>query len=415
MLSKKKLLSKGLLVVLFAVLLISGLGVILRSAHAAPSVTPIYNYTGPTLRLPWLYGSYPISQSYNCTDHTTGTKDQFAIDFGFGSGNQVQLTAVFAGTIHYGTYDSGGYGNSLWITNGNWKAVYAHLGTSQTDNGILVANNKPVVQGQKIAMSGWTGWVSPAGPAGAHLHFSLRYKTSELTNQYDGDPVRPEPMSGYGIGGNGVSFGDYGKCGTRGNGLFNPGPGGFWIGPTPRGKYTDTNGVIHYNPIRAGTLVNLGFQAHDNNNRGLQYVHFTKSQDNGNTWSILPIDSTKNVSNGDVQYFAHFTMPNVPVILSADVGSKNGSFQLAPNGLRYFCLSNTKCPTELIVYNGPDGKGYGGGGGTPPPPTEGVTVCQNTNYASPCETFHYTTDDVCISLDQMSGYNKSVQDINNAY
>src|SRR6266446_4562942 len=81
-----------------------------RPATAAP----ITNYTGPTLRLPWLYGSHSISQSYNCgSDWDHHGKDQFAIDFGFGPGKQVQLTAVFSGTVHFGSFDNNGYGNSL--------------------------------------------------------------------------------------------------------------------------------------------------------------------------------------------------------------------------------------------------------------------------------------------------------------
>jgi hypothetical protein len=397
--SKRRLFKRGLVLLSFLLVLggiLASLSIMVY-AHQRQTTSQAFSDAMPNLRLPWLYGSYAITQSYNCSYDSTMPdhvgKDKFAIDFALpDTPTRTQVTAVFSGTVHIGQFDGKGYGNNLWVSNGNWRAVYGHLSDDikKSDGtiikGIQVTEGQSVTQGQVLGLSGRTGWAT-----GPHLHFALRYGG---VDKYDGSPEKPEPMSGY------TGFGDDKNCVTPTR-LYNPGPGGFWIGPTPSGGYQ--------NPISAGTQIDLGFQANDNNNRGLKYVHFTKSEDNGKTWIILQNDYTKAVNNGQVQYFAHFFMPNKPVILSADVGSNNDSFQLAPNGLRYLCLSSNQCPTPLVAYNGPNGDGYGGNPTPTPSPTNGFQVCQNTNYGQPCEVFHYTSHDTCISLDQMAGHNKSVE------
>lgn len=390
--------------ILLATLLLalSSMAIFSSNAKAVSAVTPITNYTGPGLRLPWASGSYGISQSYNCNppdgDHTTGTKDQFALDFAFGSGHQVQLVAVFSGIVHYGTFDGIGYGNSLWISNGNWHAVYAHLGTSQTDTGFQAANGKPVTQGQNIAMSGWTGNVVPSGSGGAHLHFSLRYKTSGLSNQYDGDPVKPEPMSGYGVGqgGDGISFGGDSTCNTR-PGSFNPVPtlpGGWWTSPP-----TPKDGTV----ITAGGTLNVAVHAHDYTGSGLDHVNITwldTGQYGNQTWSKQTQTNAPNTTDSDFSASISVPFTNITneLLASFDVYAKNGTSQLAPNGVHRYCLpQNSSC----LPYTTSGGRGGGS--------SDGATIYSETNFNGTFETFTYSSNTTCIYLDQMAGRNKSFQ------
>ena len=125
------------------------------------------------------------------------------------------MTAVFAGTVHIGSYDGAGYGNNLWVTNGSYRAVYAHLGDNTGNNtGIQVAEGEQVTQGQKLGLSGYSGYVILSGVAGAHLHFSLRLGG---TGSYDGTAEVPEPMSGQ------TGFGNLTTCVDNSN-SYDPGP-----------------------------------------------------------------------------------------------------------------------------------------------------------------------------------------------
>lgn len=49
----------------------------------------------------------------------------------------------------------------------HWHARYCHLGRLDVQSGQSVA------AGQTLGLVGWSGWVIPAGPAGAHLHIAL--------------------------------------------------------------------------------------------------------------------------------------------------------------------------------------------------------------------------------------------------
>jgi hypothetical protein len=378
-------------------------------AEAAYSVNPAV--ADLNLRLPWVYGNYGIhyGNSYNCPDHIN--RDAYAIDFAL---TDKPLDAVFSGRVYTGTMPSNsGYGNYILLDHGNgWIAIYAHLG-DPNHTGFLVSNGQTVQQGQPIGYSGWSGNVDPPGIGGAHLHFVLRNNAfsqdnwSSANEIYNvGDPQIPEPMSGY------TGFGNYGRCNNNAaSPLYSaPAPGGWWIsGPTPIGGKDD--------PKSSGTQINLEFQAHDNNNGGLSHVNFTQSSDNGKTWKILQNDYTQTVSNGDVHYFSHFFMPNSPVILSADVYSNNGSYQLAPYGLRYLCLSATQCPAELVTYNGPVNMSYGGGGDpnpTPTGPNDAIELCSGSNFTGDCERFTYPgSNDKCQSLDRMAGNSDSLRYLGN--
>jgi hypothetical protein len=161
-------------------------------------------------------------------------------------------------------------------------------------------------------------------------------------------------------------------------------PGGWWIGPT--GTWGSSNTVA------ANTVIHVGFQAVDNGNGGLNHVDFTESTNNGASWNrITTLDPTKPVGNGQIQYFAHFTL-TAPTILSADVYSTNGNFHLAPQGFKFICIQGGSCPVTTFAYW--DGSTYGGadlGGTEPSQPTSTCTAGSNQvalfvdpNYGGSC-------------------------------
>jgi hypothetical protein len=313
----------------FLVLIVAMFGFSPR-ASAAPA-----SYGGPSLRLPWLYGNYNISGlTYNCPDHTG--KDQFAIDFGLPSGTQV--TAAFSGTVHYGSYDGSGYGNNLWVTSsGGYRAVYAHLSSFKVSDG------QSVSQGQVIALSGSTG-----NSTGPHLHFSVRYGG---TGSYDGTAQVPEPMSGY------TGFGNQTNCVPNHNSWYNPSPGGWWIGPTP----SDLTGHS------SGSQVQVNFRMNDNNNGGLNHGDITYWSSSSNSWQKASGVKTTFNSDGTADVYVVLTMPNAIFEVSVNVYSNNGSYQLAPSGLRHYCLpsqlgSNNLCPNSLFPSGGSSNGGSGSGG-----------------------------------------------------
>jgi hypothetical protein len=319
---------KCALLVYIAVTLLVLVGVLFGFPPRASAASA--SYSGPTLRLPWLYSSYNISgYTYNCGDHTG--KDQYALDFGLPSGTQV--TAVFSGTVHYGYYDASGYGNNLWVTNGNYRAVYAHLSSFKVSDG------QSVSQGQVIALSGSTG-----NSTGPHLHFSMRYGG---TGQYDGTAQVPEPMSGY------TGFGNQTSCVYNHGSWYNPSPGGWWIGPTPS-DFTD---------ISSGNQVQVNFRMNDNNNGGLNHGDITYWSSSSNSWQKVPQSSitTTFYSNGTADVYTVLTMPNAYYEVSVNVYSNNGSYQLAPSGIRHYCPSGS-CSASNFPSGGSSNGGSGSGG-----------------------------------------------------
>lgn len=287
-------------------------------------------YTGPTLRLPWLYSSYNISgNTYNCGDHTNS--DRYAIDFGLPSGTKV--TAVFSGVIHLGSFDQAGYGNYLWITNGSYRAIYGHLSS------FAVSDGQGVSQGQVIGYSGSTG-----NSTGPHLHFSLR---SGGTGPYDGTAIAPEPMSGY------TGFGNQDSCVPNHNQWYNPSPGGWWIGPTPS----------DFSAIPSGNQVQINFRMNDNNNGGLDHGDITYWSSVTNTWQKVSAANVKTTfySNGTADVYTTLSMPNGYLEASVNVYSKNGSLQLAPSGIRHFCSSGS-CSADNFPAGGGNPSGGGSGG-----------------------------------------------------
>lgn len=101
------------------------------------------------------YSLKNISQDYG-GDHN-------GIDIAAAAGTPI--LAAMDGKVESVYYDNLG-GNQIILNHfANKKTGYAHL----TDTFVKVGDK--VTRGQKIGTVGWTGYVIPASPAGAHLHF----------------------------------------------------------------------------------------------------------------------------------------------------------------------------------------------------------------------------------------------------
>lgn len=131
----------------------------------------------------------PITTRYNQTKDKNGRelwggRAHMAIDYGVPEGTTV--VAAAAGTVKAIGSGSGdrSYGNNIEIDHGNgYSTLYAHLKAG----GIKVKIGQSVTQGQPIALSGATGYVTAA-----HLHFEARK---------NGQRINPEILGlGSGVG-----------------------------------------------------------------------------------------------------------------------------------------------------------------------------------------------------------------------
>jgi hypothetical protein len=117
-------------------------------------------------------------------------------------------------------------------------------------------------------------------------------------------------------------------------------PGGWWIGPTPSDKAI----------VGVPSTITLSAHVADNNNGGLSKVNITlKNPSDGLGWRIL---SSQTYASGttDANFSALYSIPSGTsyVLVSFDVYGRNGSSQLAPNGIRKFCVS-TPCEHDPAV------------------------------------------------------------------
>ena len=115
-------------------------------------------------------GTYPITREFGVYDpayaNYPGSKHP-GTDYGLKDGDPV--VASISGVAHIiprGNTTTG-RGNEVWITSGNTVVKYCHLKT------ISAVGRQQVVAGQQVGECGWTGYVIPKSPAGAHLHFEV--------------------------------------------------------------------------------------------------------------------------------------------------------------------------------------------------------------------------------------------------
>jgi hypothetical protein len=346
------------------------------------------NPNPPTMRIPWLYGTYDISgRTYNCITHTG--LDQYAVDFGLNTIG-TRLAATFSGTIH--ASHNSDLGNYIWIDHGDgWVAVYGHVGTedanhNSTDLGLRVPQGSHVEQGAFIGVSGNTGYFT----TGPHLHFRVSYTDTGTTSEWSGVAKKPEPLSGV------TGFGQWGshdyspstqECvwGGRGPGWSAPAPGGWWLGPTP------SDGAL----AQAGSQISITAHAEDNNNTGLEKVKITVYNPANGQWQVIK-DQALASGITSVNVSTNYTMPSgvSNVLVSFDVYSRNKGFQLAPQGIRKFCTAAPCVHTSAdnaVAYAYDGAGGAGGGGSDDPvvcstPGTNQVTLYTGTNYSGSCVT-----------------------------
>ena len=138
-------------------------------------------------------GTYAITQRFGET--VTDPKGHSGIDYDCPENTEILASA--AGIVRFAGWDTTGYGNCVIIQHTKDRStLYAHLSK------IRIRLLQEVDQGQLIGLSGWSGNVVPAGPAGRHLHFEARTVWSQYRTAFDpmllplmsmADPVDQKP------------------------------------------------------------------------------------------------------------------------------------------------------------------------------------------------------------------------------
>ena len=142
-----------------------------------------------TYRQPFV-GSYPITQYYGevVPGVTFAGKPHTGIDYACPVGTEILASAD--GVVVWVGYAANGYGNWIVMKHPDGKAtLYAHLSSAAVKIG------QQVKQGDVIGISGYSGNVVPAGPAGAHLHFEARRNWNDPESHED--PVTFLPLMSF--------------------------------------------------------------------------------------------------------------------------------------------------------------------------------------------------------------------------
>ena len=143
----------------------------------------------PQLVLPMPVGeTWILTRAYDAPPTHVGS-DRYALDFSQ-PGCEAWDKPIFVaapGIVDVRPFDPDGYGYHLYIDHGDgYRTHYAHLREN-----IVVEDGQQVYHGTQIGNCGNSGNTSgqscPEHP-GTHLHFKMLY---------NGDPVKPEPISGY--------------------------------------------------------------------------------------------------------------------------------------------------------------------------------------------------------------------------
>jgi murein DD-endopeptidase MepM/ murein hydrolase activator NlpD len=139
-----------------------------KAEPAAPPVTP--TTTAPTS------GEVVVVTPLTCPVHPFTYGDGFGQrPSGFHSGvdmlapSGTPLVAVRAGTVHYVANESGGGGNTVYLTGGGYAFQYAHM----LD---FTGGDRTVTAGELLGHVGQTG-----NATAPHLHFGLRIGTAAGT------------------------------------------------------------------------------------------------------------------------------------------------------------------------------------------------------------------------------------------
>jgi len=293
------------------------------AATAAPSGVRMPFPCGET----WYAHTYPGHDSNGSTHNSVDWNLAGGPDADFGK----PVLAGVAGTATVQPFATGGYGNYVDVTAGDWVYRYAHLSSVSVSTGDPVDINTEI---GKVGNSGST----PTNPMHPHLHYEQRH---------DGEP-QPVTFDGLSFE---YTFNDPGypyvhtDC-----------PGGWWQGPTP----DDGSAVL------LSSTGSLAVRAHaeDHTGSGLERIEIT--------WFVPGRDSTWSKS---IRWLSTLTTQfeyqiNIPydlgagneLIVSFDVYANNGVAKEAPQGMRRICRLGTLCPP--VTTNPPPTPGSGQGGGT---------------------------------------------------
>ncbi len=124
-------------------------------------------------------GVYQVNAMYKDKEYLAEVGiPHYGMDVGARTGNSV--VAAADGVVEFSRYNKGGYGYYIMINHGKissdgsvYRTIYGH------NSSLLVSEGQKVVKGQRIALSGNTGFSS-----GAHLHFEVRRYSSATTTSY---------------------------------------------------------------------------------------------------------------------------------------------------------------------------------------------------------------------------------------
>jgi len=134
------------------------------------------------------YATVPLSQSYfiapipSPARVTQGLHWFNAIDFSNGKCNEPVYAAAGGKVQRTGYTQLGGRYVRILHSNGV-VTYYGHLSS------ISARSGQTIFQGQIIGYVGYSGQTVPAGPAGCHVHFDVRFATNPFSGYKSGDKV----------------------------------------------------------------------------------------------------------------------------------------------------------------------------------------------------------------------------------
>jgi murein DD-endopeptidase MepM/ murein hydrolase activator NlpD len=125
------------------------------------------------------FGENPANYSqFHCSRCGNPLSGHNGVDFNLPEGTPVLACAP--GHVLRVDNDPDGYGLHIHLSHDWGESIYAHLSQSYVQPGQVVSAC------QTIGLSGWSGYVMPPGPRGAHLHFGIRINPYDLCSPYCG-------------------------------------------------------------------------------------------------------------------------------------------------------------------------------------------------------------------------------------
>lgn len=320
-----------------------------------------------------------------------------------GSDCSYPVYAAASGKVIWASFDPAGkgFGWSVVVENGfniggNGKymfTLYGHMGTvgtsSTASNSCLQVNVGQNVNGASTSQPTLLGYQGSSGEStsATHVHFTIfispndysqtlpdPYVNKWVANAY---PANPDPYLCANLTQGDTSATGFLTAGQNACGNTQA-PGGWWEGSTPNDGTS----------LPYGSTVQVSVKGVDNGNGGLDHINVTAKQ-NGGSWQVLKTKSYGSGVNSD-DLSVDFSVPAFDVYISFDVYTKNGSFQLAPQGERHICagLVGAYC-APATSSSGIYGLMNIGGGSTQDgsciPGQNQASIFTNPNYGGQCQ------------------------------